>query len=129
MAYHEYTDSSGHLRRQHDNGRRPRQAVLQFGGLDQVFEQAHPDSKLWESAAWQAMQQLGNLLGRERYRDWAELTWPGAEIDRYTWRQICEMTDEAFGSALVKGERDLAKLAETARSVHDPSIAQVAVEI
>lgn len=115
MSYHEYLSQDGRLQRRHDNGHRVASARDAINTIEEIYQNANPDSKLWQNQASFTLGELGQLLGVEAARAWYELVWPGAEIDQYTWKQICEMTEAALYKVLF-GERDLSKLAEASRS-------------
>lgn len=115
MSYHEYLSQDGRLQRRHDNGHRVTPARDAINTIDQIYQDADPDSKLWQNQAEFTLVELGKLLGLELARAWAELVWPGAEIDNYSWKQICEMAEAAYYQALL-GIRDISKLAEAAKS-------------
>ena len=69
----------------------------------------HPDSKYWQLRAHDVQVQLADLLGSSDYRAWADLVWPGATIEEFSWRTIYQQTNAALGAALL-GERDLQNL-------------------
>lgn len=111
MSYHEYTGPDGKLRRQHNNGhRQTSQARAMIATINQIYDEAHPDSKLWQNQAEFTLVELADLLGREQSKAWSELVWPGDKIDNYTWKEICEMAESAYCKALL-GERDIKELA------------------
>ena len=71
-----------------------------------------PDSKYWKRDALASMQFLADCI-LDQYHEWAELTWPGPTIDKFSWRTISDMT-EASIKRYGEGERDIHILAEAA---------------
>lgn len=117
MSYHEYANQDGKLRRQHDNGHHVTNAREAINTVEQIYQNADPESKLWERQASFTLEVLGKLLGGGRYVAWYELVWPGDKIDNYTWKQICEMAESAYYKALL-GERDIKELATRSKIAH-----------
>lgn len=115
MSYHEYINQNGNLSRRHNNGRRTTPARDAINTIEDVYQNARPDSTLWQKQAEFTLGALGNLLGTEAYTDWHELVWPENEIESYTWKQICDMAEAAFFVALTE-KRDLSKLVNAAKS-------------
>lgn len=67
-----------------------------------------PDSKFWMMDAQYYQGVLADELGLA-YKTLAELIWPGATIEEYTWRDISQQMQGAL-KAYRNGERDLNKL-------------------
>lgn len=54
----------------------------------------HPDSTYWMRTAENRLGDVLEAVGREGYRTWFELTWPGDLVEECTWREIFEIADE-----------------------------------
>jgi hypothetical protein len=73
----------------------------------------NPDGRYWELGVQALRDQLADMIGKDNYREFAELVWPGETIDSLTWKQIYQQIDRALDEAW-QGKRDLNVLADAA---------------
>ena len=86
--YHEYTDTRGRVRRQHDNGRRPRNpANVPSRTLEDLALKAYENgnSQHWHELAMKAADELVDLIGYEEYHEWADT------IEDGSWKHLYEL--------------------------------------
>ena len=76
-------------------------------------EIANGDSPHWQTQFTFERDRLGKAIGRDGYREFAELVWPGTAIDDLTWREIGGQI-KAANALVAQGEMDVNKLAGAA---------------
>ena len=94
--YHEYQSADGKLRRQHNNGRRPRQEVGQM-----IVAQMERDRQRYMDLAWT----LVDLIGKPAFDQWVDEVLP----DNLPWAEACQWV-----------EQELSRFDCSCTPVHDP---------
>ena len=87
-----------------------------YARKDETALPANPNDNYWRLGVQALQQQLAELIGKDAYREFAEMVWPGNTIDPLTYLQIYNQLDAALILAWDQ-ERDLDKLAQEAENV------------